>query len=89
MDHMNASVRMLVPDIELVEIYSESQKRQMTVKEKEWEDRVEGLLKAGLKRRNVIYAELVEKLMDIGMMDSEPNIRNKISRGKLTAVLLV
>ena len=61
----------------------------MPVKEKEWEDRVKGLLKAELKRRNVTYAELVGKLADLGVMDSEPNIRNKISRGKFTAVFLV
>ncbi len=59
------------------------------VKDKEWEDRVKGLLKAELKRRNVTYAELVGKLADLGVMDSEPNIRNKISRGKFTAVFLV
>ena len=61
----------------------------MPVKEKEWEDRVKGLLKAELKRRNVTYAERVGKLADLGVMDSEPNIRNKISRGKFTAVFLV
>ena len=61
----------------------------MPVKEKEWEDQVKGLLKAELKRRNVTYAELVGKLADLGVMDSEPNIRNKISRGKFTAVFLV
>lgn len=61
----------------------------MTVKEKEWEGQVKGLLKAELKRRNVTYAELVGKLADIGVMDSEPNIRNKISRGKFTAVFLI
>ena len=61
----------------------------MPVKEKEWEDRVKGLLKAELKRRGVTYAELVGKLADIGVMDSEPSIRNKISRGKFTAVFLV
>ena len=61
----------------------------MPVQEKEWEDRVKGLLKAELKRRNITYAELVGKLADIGVMDSEPNIRNKISRGKFTAVFLV
>ena len=61
----------------------------MPVKEKEWEDRVKGMLKAELKRRNVTYADLVGKLADIGVMDSEPNIRNKISRGKFTAVFLV
>lgn len=59
------------------------------VQDKEWEDRVKGLLKAELKRRNVTYAELVGKLADVGVMDSEPNIRNKISRGKFTAVFLV
>jgi len=61
----------------------------MPVAEKEWEDRVKGMLKAELKRRNVTYSELVGKLADIGVMDSEPNIRNKISRGKFTAVFLV
>jgi hypothetical protein len=61
----------------------------MPVKEKEWEDRVKGLLKAELKRRNVTYSELVGKLAALGVMDSEPNIRNKISRGKFTAVFLI
>ena len=61
----------------------------MPVKEKEWEDRVKGMLKAELKRRGVTYADLVGRLADIGVMDSEPNIRNKISRGKFTAVFLI
>lgn len=61
----------------------------MSVQEKQWEDQVKGMLKAELKRRNVTYADLVGKLADIGVMDSEPNIRNKISRGKFTAVFLV
>lgn len=61
----------------------------MPVKEKEWEDRVKGMLKAELKRRGVTYADLVGKLAELGVMDSEPNIRNKISRGKFTAVFLI
>lgn len=61
----------------------------MPVKEKEWENRVKGMLKAELTRRGITYAQLVGKLADIGVMDSEPNIRNKISRGKFTAVFLV
>ena len=61
----------------------------MPVKEKEWEDRVKGMLKGELKRRAITYADLVGKLADIGVMDSEPNIRNKISRGKFTAVFLI
>lgn len=61
----------------------------MPVAEKEWEDRVKGMLKAELKRRNITYAELVGKLADIGVHESEPNVRNKISRGKFTAVFLM
>lgn len=56
---------------------------------KDWEDQAKGLLKSELKRRNVSYAQLVEKLAAIGVMDSEPNVRNKLSRGKFTAVFLL
>ena len=56
---------------------------------KEWEDQVKGLLKAELKRRNVTYAGLVDKLAEIGVVDSEPNIRNKLARGKFTGVFLI
>ncbi|MFM9978767.1 MAG: DUF6471 domain-containing protein [Sphingomonadaceae bacterium] len=55
----------------------------------EWEAKVKGLLKAELKRRGVSYAQLVEKLAAIGVVDSEPNVRNKLSRGKFTAVFLL
>lgn len=57
--------------------------------QKDWEDQAKGLLKAELKRRNVSYAQLVEKLAEIGVVDSEPNVRNKLSRGKFTAVFLL
>jgi hypothetical protein len=55
----------------------------------EWDARVKGMLKAELKRKNVSYAQLVEKLDAIGVKESEPNVRNKLSRGKFTAVFLV
>lgn len=55
----------------------------------EWQARAKGLLKAELKRRNVTYAGLVEKLAAIGVRDTEPNIRNKIARGGFTAVFLL
>lgn len=61
----------------------------MPVAEKEWEDKAKRLLKAELARKGVTYGQLVGKLADIGVMDSEPNIRNKISRGKFTAVFLI
>jgi hypothetical protein len=55
----------------------------------EWEAKVKGLLKAELKRRQVTYAGLVEKLAAIGVKETEPNVRNKLARGKFTAVFLV
>jgi Domain of unknown function (DUF6471) len=55
----------------------------------EWEARAKGLLKAELKRRGVTYTQLVEKLADIGITEAEPNIRNKLSRGKFTATFML
>ena len=57
--------------------------------DRDWEELAKSLLKAELKRRNVTYAGLVGKLADVGVIDSEPNIRNKLSRGKFTAVFLI
>jgi hypothetical protein len=37
----------------------------------------------------VSYLQLVEKLAAIGVKETEPNIRNKLARGKFTAVFLV
>lgn len=61
----------------------------MPVHDREWEDKVKRLLKAELTRSGITYAQLVGKLADIGIMDTEPNVRNKISRGKFTAVFLI
>ena len=61
----------------------------MKANETEWQSRVKGLLKAELKRRNLGYKELAEKLAALGVEDTERNIANKISRGGFTAVFLV
>ena len=57
--------------------------------ESQWEDRAKGLLKAELKRRNLSYMELTERLGAIGVSEQEPNVRNKIGRGKFTAVFML
>lgn len=57
--------------------------------EEAWDKKVKGLLKAELKRRNVTYGQLVEKLAAVGVKETEPNIRNKLARGKFTAVFMV
>jgi hypothetical protein len=56
---------------------------------KEWQERVKSILKVELKRRNVSYKDLVDKLASIGVKETEPNIRTKISRGGFTAVFFV
>lgn len=56
---------------------------------KDWETQAKTLLKVELTKRNITYAQLCGLLADVGVFDSEPNIRNKISRGKFTAVFLL
>jgi len=55
----------------------------------QWQERTKGLLKAELKRRNMSYRELAEKLTAIGIPETERNIANKISRGGFTAVFFI
>ena len=61
----------------------------MKANETEWQSRAKNLLKAELKRRGVSYAQLAEKLGELGVHDNERNIANKISRGGFTAVFLL
>ena len=55
----------------------------------QWETKVANLLKAELKRKGVTYSQLVDKLSDIGIVEKEANIKNKLSRGKFSAALMV
>lgn len=57
--------------------------------EPDWPSYVKGLLKAELKRRNLSYRDLAEKLAVLGIHETERNIANKISRGGFTAVFFV
>lgn len=58
--------------------------------DKEWQDRVKGLLKAELARRNINYVQLAELLNDAyGITESPQNLSNKIARGKFSAVFMV
>lgn len=50
----------------------------------EWEAKAANLLKAELKRAGMTYAQLAEKIGD-----KEPNVRNKLSRGKFTAAFML
>lgn len=55
----------------------------------EYETRAKNLLKAELKRKGVTYAQLAEKLGEVGITENERNLNNKISRGGFSAAFLL
>jgi 3-mercaptopyruvate sulfurtransferase SseA len=61
----------------------------MASKAQDWQAHVKGMLKAELKRRNLSYADLADKLGALGIEDNERNVSNKIGRGTFTAVFFV
>jgi Domain of unknown function (DUF6471) len=57
--------------------------------EGEWAEDVKRLLRAEMARRGLTYEELAEQLAAIGLKDSAVNLRNKVARGRFSAVFLV
>lgn len=55
----------------------------------DWEQKAKGLLKAELKKRDLTYLQLSEKLAAVGITETPENIANKISRGKFSAVFFI
>ncbi len=54
-----------------------------------YESKAKNLLKGELKRKGLTYANLAEKLAEIGVQETERNLNNKISRGGFTAAFLI
>ena len=50
----------------------------------DWEAKAANILKSQLKLKGVTYAQLAEMIGD-----KEPNVRNKLSRGKFSAAFLL
>jgi hypothetical protein len=57
--------------------------------EAEWAEEVKRLLRAEMTRRGVTYEELSEKLVAIGINDNAVNLRNKVARGRFSAIFLI
>lgn len=55
----------------------------------DWADDAKRLLRAEMTRRGVTYDGLAERLAALGIDDSAVNIRNKVARGKFSAVFLL
>ncbi len=57
----------------------------MDSKAKEYQDKAKGILRAEIKRRNLNYEQLSEKLAAMGVAETPRNLSNKIARGGFTA----
>lgn len=57
--------------------------------EKEWKERVKGILKAEIARRNLNYVEISERLKKIGVDETPQNLSNKIGRGTFGAIFML
>lgn len=54
-----------------------------------YQEKARNILKAELKRRNVSYRKLAERLEIMGVHETERNIANKISRGGFSAAFFI
>ena len=54
-----------------------------------WNRKARGMLKAELKRREISYPQLAERLQKLGLQETTASITNKISRGAFTAAFLL
>lgn len=55
----------------------------------EYAIKAKNILKAELKRKGVTYAQLSERLGEMGTQISEQSVNNKISRGGFTAAFFL
>ncbi|WP_375658624.1 DUF6471 domain-containing protein [Bartonella sp. MR30HLJHH] len=51
----------------------------------EWRNKAKGIVKAEIVLRNLSYADVAEKLKDLGIEETPQNLSNKISRGAFGA----
>jgi Domain of unknown function (DUF6471) len=56
---------------------------------RDWQAQAKGIIRGELKRRNLGYKDLAERLQAIGVKETERNVSNKISRGGFTAVFFL
>lgn len=57
--------------------------------DKAWEEMAKNILRGEMMRLGVSYAKLPELLAKQGVIDNELNLRNKVGRGRFTAVFFL
>ncbi len=61
----------------------------MATKQLSWEERAKRFLKAELKRADISYQELADRLKKHGLDETEASIANKLSRGTFAATFFL
>jgi len=61
----------------------------INMSESDWKNRVKGLLKSEIAKRNLNYVEIAERLEKIGVHETPQNISNKIGRGTFGAIFMM
>jgi hypothetical protein len=56
---------------------------------RDWGTYAKGVLRSEMARRRISYADLVSLLGDVGVKETEANLRNKVSRGSFTAAFML
>jgi hypothetical protein len=56
---------------------------------RDWQAQAKGIIRGELKRRNLSYRDLADRLQEIGVKETEKNVVNKIARGGFTAVFFL
>lgn len=54
--------------------------------EEQWRDVAKGMVKAELKRQNLTYGDLAQRLTAMGLDETETSVRNKVGRGSFSFV---
>lgn len=57
--------------------------------DKDWEELAKNLVRAEMMRRGITFAKLPDLLEKMGVSDNEPNLRNKVGRGRFSAVFFL
>ncbi len=61
----------------------------ITEKEREWAHRARRFVRAEIKRAEISYAELAQRLKEHGLEETEASIANKLSRGTFGAIFFL
>lgn len=61
----------------------------MPQKQPSWEERAKRYLKAELKRADISYKELADRLAKHGLQETEASIASKLSRGTFAATFFL